>query len=78
MNFILYFILLLAIISFWVIGFIYIKKQNQILAKENELAILKAKTRYKTQTLEQQKKQLQAKLKDIQKKLKQINSEQPS
>lgn len=75
MNLLLYFILLAAAISFWLIGYIYLKRQNHLLAYENEVAILRAKTKHKLEALEQQKQELLKQLEEIKKQLQ--NLEQP-
>lgn len=72
MNLLLYFILLAIATSFWLIGYIYLKRQNYLLAYENEVAILRAKTKHKLEVLEQQKQELLNQLEEIKKQLQKL------
>jgi len=61
-----YLLILLGAISFWLVGYIYVKKQNQLLAYENEIAILRAKTKHKLEALEKQKQEILKQIENIQ------------
>ncbi|MDQ7032043.1 MAG: hypothetical protein Q9M37_04915 [Desulfonauticus sp.] len=73
-----YFVLILIIISFWIVGFVYVKKQNLLLAKQNELAIFRAKTNNKIKALEQEKSQLLERLKELEAQLQNQEQNQSS
>ena len=78
MSFLIYYTLFLAVISFWLVGFFYVKQNNLLLAKQNEAGITKAKLSNKIAALEKQKEKLMQTLKKLEQKLKTLEQKNSS
>jgi len=75
MNSLLYYIIILSFLSFWFIGYIYVKRQNEITAKENSLAIIRSKRKYQIEGLNKTKEQLQKEIKYLEAEFKKLQAE---
>jgi len=78
MEEILYTILICCLISFWAIGYAYLKAQQEITAHENNLKAFKKKSEHKIKNLKELKKQLDEKLAQLQNELKELQAENNS
>ena len=78
MSFLIYYTLFLAVISFWIVGFFYIRQNNILLAKKNEVGITKAKLTNKISALEKQKEELKQRLKKLEEKFRKLETENKS
>jgi uncharacterized protein YlxW (UPF0749 family) len=71
---ILYTILLCCLISFWVIGYAYIKAQHELISYENSLKAIKKKISQKIESLNKVKKQLKDEAAPLKNELKKLQN----
>ena len=71
---ILYTILLCCLISFWVIGYAYIKAQHELITYENRLEAIKKKIGQKIESLNKVKKQLKDEAAPLKNELKKLQN----
>ncbi|WP_457572319.1 hypothetical protein [Desulfovulcanus sp.] len=72
MEEILYTILICCLISFWVVGYAYIKAQNKLISHENSLDATKKKIGPKIEGLNKVKKQLKHEISELENELKEL------
>jgi uncharacterized protein YlxW (UPF0749 family) len=69
---ILYTILICCLISFWIIGYAYIKAQHELISYENSLEATKKKINQKLESLNKVKKQLEDEAAQLKNELKEL------
>ena len=71
---ILYTILICCLISFWIIGYAYIKAQHELISYENSLKAIKKKISQKIESLNKVKKQLKDEAAPLKNELKKLQN----
>lgn len=66
---------LFAIISFWLLGYIYIRTQDEIKQHENEYSLLQTRLEHRKKGLQAEERRLKARIKELHDQLQEMEGE---
>ncbi|MCA1743886.1 MAG: hypothetical protein ABR542_02640 [Desulfonatronovibrio sp.] len=66
---------LLIVISFWILGYFYIKMKGDITAREHKLSMIKTKMKHKMAGLEKEKQKIEESIQKIAKEMDEHNGD---